>query len=160
MLFLFNRMDMPTFIDFTGKKIGRVFIIQNIERGFQSRWLCRCDCGTEFKSLKSSFKRGETFECKMCRLERKRGVDLTGRKFGRWTVISRGLDKRNKTIWNVKCDCGNFGQVAGNNLGKKNKSMSCGCLGRKQKSKYANDTLYPPAHGKSTTHLYQNRAGS
>jgi len=144
---------MPAFIDYTGKKIGRVVVVENIERGVRSLWNCLCDCGNNFQSEHRSFKRGETFECGDCRQERKRGVDLTGRKYGRWTVIARELNKHNKTVWLVKCDCGALGKVATCILGTK-KSMSCGCFGRKKKSKYVNDTLYPPEHKKALTRIY------
>lgn len=148
---------MPSFVDHTGRRIGRVQIIENIERGINSRWLCLCDCGSMFKCLSRSFIRGDTFECHECRYERRRGIDLTGRKFGRWTVIKREIDQNNKTVWHCICDCGVEGRVAGNVLGKRGRSMSCGCLGRKEKSKHANTTLYPPAHGLSTSNFYHTR---
>lgn len=149
---------MPAYIDYKGKKIGRVKIIQSVERGINSRWKCLCDCGNEFICLRQSFKRGDTFECNECRFERVRGIDLSGRKFGRWTVIERAIDKRGKTTWSVLCDCGNTGLVSTNVLGKRGKSMSCGCLGRKEKSIRANTTLYPPKHLTSETLIYMIRS--
>lgn len=147
---------MPQFIDYTSRKIGRVQVLKCIARN-PSRWRCKCDCGEEFNCLWRSFVRGETFECKKCMMERRRGIDLTGRKFGRWTVLEKQLDGNNKTVWKVLCDCGNYGLVATNALGKRGKSMSCGCLGRKEKSKWANSTLYPPSHLKSQTSIYAIR---
>jgi len=149
---------MPKYIDYTGRKIGRVKVLESVQRGTQSRWKCLCDCGKEFICLAQSFKRGDTFECHPCRYERRRGIDLTGRQFGRWTVIERQLDKNNKTTWFVKCDCGNTGYVSTYALGRRGKSMSCGCLGRKEKSKRANATLYPPQHLTSVTRVYAIRA--
>lgn len=149
---------MPAFIDYKGKKIGRVTILEFAERrSGNARWKCQCDCGFKFISWMMNFKKGEKFECNPCRLERKRGIDLTGRKFGRWTVISRELNKLNKTVWNVKCDCGNVGKVSTYALGRKGKSMSCGCLGRKERSVRVNHTLYPPKHNTSKTNLYRIR---
>lgn len=148
---------MPAFIDFTGRRIGRVNILENTERGFNSRWKCLCDCGREFECLHRSFKRGDMFECEDCRFERRRGIDLTGRKYGRWTVIHRDVNELNKTVWVVQCDCGVMGKVATYALGRPGKSMSCGCLGRKERSKYVNETLYPPCHRKSLTYIYDIR---
>lgn len=148
---------MPAYIDYTGKKIGRVKILESVQRS-SSRWKCLCDCGKEFICLSRSFKRGDTFECKECRFERKRGIDLTGRKCGRWNVIERRLDKNNKTVWFCRCDCGNTGLVSSYCLGRRGKSMSCGCLGRKEKSIRANTTLYPPSHLTSETNIYAIRA--
>ncbi len=147
---------MPAFKDYSGAKIGRVDILSFHDTRGASRWKCRCDCGTQFICYPASFKRGATFECKKCMMERRRGVDLTGKKFGRWTVIGREFDEHNKTMWVVKCDCGSMGKVPRNKLGTKN-SMSCGCLGRKLKSKWANPTLYPPAHGVSGSPIYHIR---
>jgi hypothetical protein len=155
---------MPAFKDYTAKKIGRVYVIsQAWSSGDKSKtgklkgmagWNCKCDCGNEFTCWSVSFKRGDTFECKECWYERRRGIDLIGRKFGRWTVLSREIDENNKTKWKCKCDCGNYGLVSTHVLGKKGRSMSCGCLGRKEKSKYINTTLYPPAHGLAKNRFY------
>ncbi len=155
---------MAKFIDYAGRKIGRVTVIniawasgdknENGKAIGRSGWNCKCDCGKEFVCWSISFKRGEKFECKACWNERKRGIDLTGRKFGRWTVLKRELDRLNKTTWYCKCDCGNYGFISTYSLGRKGKSQSCGCLGRKQKSKHINPTLYPPAHGLSKSKFY------
>ena len=62
-------------------------------------------------------------------------ADLTGQRFGRWTVIRRaGSHACNSDglattfpLWLCRCDCGNEGIVIGENL-KSGKSRSCGCL--------------------------------
>lgn len=149
---------MPAKIDYTNKKIGRVQVLSLVKRGGGgSVWKCHCDCGRDFECWNANFKRGEKFECTECILERRRGPDLTGRKFGRWTVLNRTLDSRNKTVWHCRCDCGNEGCVSASALGKRHKSMSCGCWGRKMKSKWANPSLYPKASGLSTTKFYNMR---
>lgn len=70
-------------------------------------------------------------------------VDLTGRKFGRWTVLYKDSDrikekhKNNKEngssnsviYWICECECGNKGSVDSGNL-KSGVSRSCGCLER------------------------------
>lgn len=146
---------MPAFKDYSGKKVGRVNVISlhSMQSG-GTKWNCQCDCTEKFICWNASFKRGSRFECKKCTNERKRGIDLTGRKYGRWTVLNRTLDAHNKTVWHCRCDCGNEGYIATCVLGKKGKSESCGCLGRKRKSKHANPTLYPPAHGLSKSKFY------
>ena len=58
--------------------------------------------------------------------------DLTGQKFGRWTVIKRGEDKidkngRHRTSWICKCECGNIKNVVSQAL-TSGDSKSCGCL--------------------------------
>lgn len=56
--------------------------------------------------------------------------DLTGQKFGRWTVISQGPSTSGReTRWWCKCDCGNPELRLVRRSGLKNgTSQSCGCL--------------------------------
>lgn len=149
---------MPNKIDLSGKRFGRVLILnRNYSKILRQFYDGICDCGNHFSFDAASLKRGEKFECKKCLIERRRGVDLTGRKYGRWTVIGMGVDSRNKTVCHCVCDCGMQGKVAPSAIGERRKSMSCGCLGRKMKSKYANTTLYPLAHGLSHSAFYKIR---
>ena len=79
-----------------------------------------------------------------------RAVDKAGQKFGRLTVLSyAGRDERNVVMWLCKCDCGNFVNVRGYELGRK--TNSCGCLKREifgsGKSSFK--------HGMSETRLYR-----
>src|SRR5271165_6077537 len=137
---------MPCRVDISGKRVGRVVIIERDHSKPRCLfWKALCDCGKHFSCFSASLKRGERFECKDCMNERKRGPDLSGRKYGRWTVLSMGVDCRNKTICNCRCDCGNLGKVPPSNLNHPKKTKSCGCWGRKIKSKYVNTTQYPPS---------------
>ena len=53
--------------------------------------------------------------------------DLTGKRFGRWTVVSRGEnDSGGWPRWNCVCKCGEKRLVPGNSL-KNGRSKSCGC---------------------------------
>ena len=80
-------------------------------------------------------------------------MDLTGQRFGRWTVVS-STDKRtndNGAIWLCLCDCGNKKEVPAKVL-RSGDSKSCGCynidrmkerftthgqsIGRKQTNEY------------------------
>src|SRR5215831_10642933 len=61
--------------------------------------------------------------------------DLTGKRFGRWTVL--GLAKRGHfpsgqpyLVWHCRCDCGSEKNVASRVL-REAKSQSCGCLRKK-----------------------------
>ena len=55
-------------------------------------------------------------------------VDLTGRRFGKLTVIKRVENtKANKARWLCKCDCGNEKIVVGGDL-QSGRTRSCGCL--------------------------------
>ena len=58
--------------------------------------------------------------------------DLTGQRFGRWTVLARA-DSRNspsgltRTYWLAKCECGESRDVLASML-TSGGSVSCGCL--------------------------------
>lgn len=55
-------------------------------------------------------------------------IDLVGKKFGRWTVLSFVGRKQSyhELVWRCQCECGNTANVNGSTL-KKGCSTSCGC---------------------------------
>jgi len=65
-------------------------------------------------------------------------ADLIGRKFYRWTVVSRTENKsaNGSYLWNVICDCGATGVTNTGNL-VHGKSKSCGCYLSEIRSKLA-----------------------
>lgn len=56
-------------------------------------------------------------------------LELSGKKFGRLTVLKMSGIKNSHTIWECKCDCGNIINAVGSNL-KIGETKSCGCLTR------------------------------
>lgn len=57
-----------------------------------------------------------------------RGNDLTGRKFGKLTVLHRDTSKKyNRPYWVCQCECGNIHSVKGSSL-VCGTTKSCGCL--------------------------------
>ena len=77
--------------------------------------------------------------------------DLTGKRFGRLTVI--GIDDRGdrKTYYNCQCDCGNVKSVRSDSL-IAGAIRSCGCL--KKEQDHANLTANH-SHKMSGTRLYE-----
>lgn len=74
--------------------------------------------------------------------------DLTGKRFGRLTVVSRAENgKGGRARWLCRCDCGNKRVVYGYSL-KSGNTRSCGCL-RAETSKDKATT-----HGMSKTSLF------
>ena len=53
-------------------------------------------------------------------------IDLTGKKYGRLTVIEPADTKNGRLRWKCKCDCGNERIVHGSAL-KSGNTKSCGC---------------------------------
>lgn len=58
-------------------------------------------------------------------------IDLTGERFGRWTVIDRAGAE---FAWNCKCDCGTRKKVGAQSL-RRGDSTSCGCFQREEFAK-------------------------
>lgn len=74
--------------------------------------------------------------------------DLTGKRFGRLTVISRAENKGIQTRWNCHCDCGNITCVFGSAL-RHGHTKSCGCIW------YENIQNKNKTHGLSDTRMYE-----
>jgi len=70
--------------------------------------------------------------------------DLTGMKFGRWSVLSRADYSNDGHIrWLCRCDCGVERKVIGKDL-VKGHSLSCGCLRIERTSTHSksSDAIY------------------
>lgn len=76
-------------------------------------------------------------------------IDLTGKKFGRWTVIGPPVRKepRREVFWPCVCECGEERVVSGSHL-RGGFSKSCGCFARERSKECATK------HGKYFTRVY------
>lgn len=120
--------------DFTGRKYGRLTVIERDYTKNRVHWLCICECGTKKSVGASDLKRGDSTSCGCLKsevtIERNRvKEDLTGQVFTRLKVLSRVLIGKNKTLtrWECLCDCGNIVNVSTSKL-KTGHTRSCGCL--------------------------------
>src|SRR6267378_4520400 len=59
----------------------------------------------------------------------KKVVDITGTKYGRWTVLGRGPNSNKNKMWFCRCECGNERLIQYSALSSGD-SKSCGCLRR------------------------------
>lgn len=87
--------------------------------------------------------------------------DLTGQRFGRWTVLYQAESRRDSrgyplVMWHCLCDCGVEKDVLGETL-RNGRSKSCGCLAKAISAKVASGTF--KTHGQSKTRLYKIWAG-
>lgn len=64
----------------------------------------------------------------------RRALNLTGKMFGRWTVLRRVYHRPGRSQWLCRCSCGIEKVVYGTRL-KAGKSGSCGCLQKELASK-------------------------
>ena len=114
--------------DLTGRKYGRLTVIQRENNG--SKWLCKCDCGKQILVPTNHLNSGHTQSCGCLQKEKTkeaRLVNLIGKRFGLLTVIGLNPERKSKQIeWFCKCDCGQIVSIRVNNLTSGN-TQSCGC---------------------------------
>lgn len=84
-------------------------------------------------------------------------VDLSGQRFGRYTVLHRDTDQfsangKRRTKWVCKCDCGNVKSVGAYDL-RAGHILSCGCY--KKQIKRAQLTRHGAILGGKPTRLYR-----
>jgi len=129
-------------IDLVGKKFGRLIVIKRNHPNSKSgapKWLCKCNCGKEKVIEGGSLRSGATKSCGCLANEfksKRRLIDLTGRKFGKLTVIKRSYPNGNNRSpkWLCKCECGKEKIIFGDSL-RNGITKSCGCLHREIMSK-------------------------
>lgn len=84
--------------DLTGLRFGKLTVISMSGKiGKKVAWKCKCDCGKETIATGTHLKTGHTRSCGCIAKETydEKIRDLTGQKFGRWTVLS--LEKNLKS---------------------------------------------------------------
>jgi hypothetical protein len=135
-------------IDLAGQRFGRLVVLRRV-LGEGTRWEVRCDCGTIKTSTTGNLRSNAVTSCGCRRREvlnavntgRSRHHDLTGKRFGRWVVLSLSRVEV-YAYWSCQCDCGTIKEVLGKSLTGR-VSQSCGCLQVekcRKKSGYASQT--------------------
>lgn len=113
--------------DLTGQRFGSLTVLEQTDQRTANRsvlWRCRCDCGKEVLLARNVLTSGNTTSCG-CGVH-KEPENLTGKRFGKLTVISYQGKVNGHRTWNCRCDCGKTTVVRESNL-KNGLSKSCGC---------------------------------
>lgn len=128
-------------MNITGKRFGLLTVIQFHEKiNGKPKWLCRCDCG----NIKSDYS-WNLRSTSSCGCFRPQLHDLSGKVFGRLTVIGRAPNyKGGGTRWECECVCGVVRIVSASSL-IMGRTQSCGCYNDEIRGK-ARTT-----HGHTTT---------
>lgn len=115
--------------DLTGKTFGRLKVAGfSSIRNKKTYWSCRCECGNDCDVRADQLKDGTTRSCGCFAADRNAEFDdLTGRSFGRLTVIGFSHRPKKTRYWACVCKCGSEAIVPGNNL-VSGKTKSCGCF--------------------------------
>lgn len=143
------------FIDLTGKKFNRLKVVKRVDDARKGTfWLCKCDCGND-KIVESRYLRmGLIKSCGCITKENNFNrctIDLTGRTFGRLTVIQYDHSK-NGAYWLCRCECGKTKVIKGNSL-TRGVTTSCGCKSREMSISRST------THGMTGTRIYRIRSG-
>lgn len=112
-------------VDLTGKRFGKLVVIESTGRTPSQKvlWKCKCDCGKITEVPTGSLASGHITTCGCSRRN-----DLRGKRFGNLTAIRDvGKDARGARIWECKCDCGKIIRTKGTSLVSGN-TTSCGCI--------------------------------
>lgn len=115
--------------DLVGSRFGKLVVEAPGEPSAAGgrRWLCRCDCGGTTLALDSNLRRGHSKSCGCSRQK-----DLTGRRFGKLTVLERSdqtatRGQRTRKLWKCRCDCGAITYKATDTLTNSDISMCKDC---------------------------------
>ena len=78
--------------------------------------------------------------------------DLTGRRFGRLTVLEFVPTENTHSYWKCRCDCGKYKVISSVGL-KTGNTASCGCISAERAREFIK-TYHHPTHNLSKTKLY------
>ncbi len=121
----------PHRLDLTGKQFGRLRVLGfawvNSRR--KTTWKCVCDCGMKRVAVGKDLTSGHCRSCGCLKREttKRLRLSLTGKRFGRWIVLSFFASRASYTYWRCLCDCGTRRIVRGSTL-TGGHSRSCGCF--------------------------------
>lgn len=116
--------------DLTGMQFANLTVLEPIAH--ESKWLCRCSCGTMTVARSFDLQNGKKKSCG-CLRRRRHGSDIAGMRSGRLVAVEpTDMKRRNATLWRCRCDCGNEFLTEAYKIRSQTVS-SCGC-GRKQKN--------------------------
>jgi len=115
----------PKHEDLTGHRFGRLVVISeagNRDNHGHISWNCVCDCGGNRVVSGIKLRMGVVVSCGCIN-----GFDLTGKVFGRLTVLGLSGSHSGARFWKCRCVCGNESEVETNKL-TSSSTRSCGCL--------------------------------
>lgn len=130
-------------------------------------WHCRCECGVEKDVSENSLLGKKSKSCGCYRRERAAVSvtydDLSGQKFGFWTVLERAPDRfypsgGRAMMWRCRCVCNQIHIVAGNML-KSGISQSCGCKSQPHMESYVRQYLDDRGYVYETQKTYDDLLG-
>lgn len=130
---------------------GEEFEVRASESGAYST--CSKPCSIKNRELIASLKRGYVKP-----KEDRKLIDLSGSKFGRWTVVFKDAEKTKSgnSKWFCRCECGTEKSVVSSAL-LSGDSTSCGCY--RSELSVEKETKHGHSSGGTTSRTYNSWAG-
>lgn len=115
-------------LDLSGKEINGLYCCgysHTTDNG-KTAWVFKCSCGSLFTAIGSNIISKRTNSCGIC----VKTIDLTGKRFGKWTVISKAgyrhkADSKRICEWLCECSCGSVSRISTASLNN-GTTKSCG----------------------------------
>ncbi len=115
-----------------GKQFGRLIVVEQdgwyitpCTNGRTALWKCLCSCGN-YKTVRSNHLTGGTTMSCGCLRRTHRLIDLSGKVYGKLSVVSFAGTDRYGAWWHCECSCGKRLNVSSRSL-KHVEKLSCGC---------------------------------
>lgn len=115
-----------------GERFGKLVVVEETRKNNNLVWKCLCDCGNETFVGGGPLKTEHTKSCG-CLNHKTPGnfIDMVGKKFGRLFIIKHAYNKKGRSFWLCKCECGNEKVICGKDI-RNGSIKSCGCYMRER----------------------------
>ena len=121
---------MREYENLIGQRFGKLVVqelLPSNEKGHR-RWNCLCDCGQMHIVTTGNLKSGHVTNCGCVR-----SPDLTGKVFGKLTVLGKADEKRKKgnqmqPLWKCQCECGEVVYRSRESLTNEKERMCINCI--------------------------------
>ena len=137
---------MPGCKNLVGKQFNYLTVLEKTDKRKNGAviWLCQCKCGNLKEVTSGDLNAGRVTSCG-CYNKEKTSLsfkDMTGKRFGKLTVLEKTNKRTNNRsiIWKCKCDCGNLCEVSRDSLIQG--TQSCGCLKKENARKLGKKSGY------------------
>lgn len=142
-------------LNLVGQCFGKLQVLNQSEGDDQgTRWDCICDCGQKTTVSGKMLVSANTKSCG-CWRHNPQGPDLTGKTFGRLTVLSRGGTKEKRAYWSCVCQCGNSFTAMAKSL-RNGDTKSCGCALKEWQAQAASIAFNKPDGEASAHQIFLN----
>jgi hypothetical protein len=126
------------YVNLAEQIFGRLTVLEEAGRDKHGNtiWKCLCECGNMIEVVTGHLQDGHSQSCGCFRREqtsKRHYKNLTGKVFGRLTVLEDVGRKHGRVSWRCLCECGHVVDVISSCLQNGN-TKSCGCYHKEQLS--------------------------